>query len=110
MIEYEAGSELPDWEQFVQVNGDWLDLSTGYTFVVTVTALGAGSPTITKTIGIIGAAGTAPNAANPVPSSTVAWATTEIRTLALGTYEVEWTATRTADGKKLRKTEQLRIV
>lgn len=98
-LTYHRGDELPQWVATVTVNGTAPDLSTGYTFVVTVKQ-GDGTAVLTKSTNISGAT------AGVV---TVSWADAELDITA-GTYRVMLTATRTLDSAEWTVEDQLRIV
>lgn len=86
------GADLPDlaltWKDR---SGNLIDFSSGWTFSVKVGVV-AGTALITKTTNITGAA-TAPNL-------TISWATSEVGTLAAGSYVVEIIATETSDSRE----------
>ncbi len=65
--------------------GNTIDLSAGYTFVVTVGRQGAASPAIIKTAGITGAP-TSPNV-------TISWGASELAALSEGTWLLQVAAT-----------------
>lgn len=98
-LTYHRGDELPQWVATVTVNGTAPDLSTGYTFAVTVRQ-GDGTAVLTKTTNITGAS------AGVV---TVAWASDDLD-ITPGTYRVLLTATRTSDSAEWTVEDQLRIV
>lgn len=90
---YKAGAELPGltlpWQEELTRNTYTdLDLSSGYTFSLTLTGLGASTAALTKTTGITGAVG----------SVSVAWAADELD-LAAGVYKLELRARETATSK-----------
>ena len=92
-FKYRAGAELPDlaltWKD---TDGTVIDFSSGWTFTVTVTGRGDTVAVFTKTTGITGAAGD--------PNVTIAWAVAgEISVLAVGAYDLQLRARRTADSK-----------
>lgn len=91
---YPVGAELPDWPHaFYDRDGAIIDMSTGWTFQVTIGA-DLDNPTVTKTSGIAGADGTLGY------SVLTAWATTgELDQLTRGTYQVALRARRTSDSK-----------
>lgn len=89
---YRAGAELPGitlpWqEELTQDTFTNLDLSSGYTFTLTLVAPN-GTTALTKSTGITGADG----------SVVIAWATGELA-IATGTYEMRLRANETATGK-----------
>lgn len=89
---YRAGAELPGltlpWqEELTQDVWTDLDLTTGYTFSLTLVNA-AGTTALTKTTGITGADG----------SVVVAWAAGELD-IAPGRYELRLRATETATSK-----------
>lgn len=89
MLEVHAGDERPYWEPTVEVGGVADDMTTGYTFEVSVATSDTATPTVTKTTGITGGAAGA---------IVVAWASGELA-IAPGLYVMQLTATRTSDGK-----------
>lgn len=102
---YRRGAEDPDltlpWQE--ETSQDvWgnLDLSDGYTFTLTLTALGASSATVTKTSGITGADG----------SVAVVWAVDDLD-IAEGLYVLDLRARETATSKDrdYRPGDQIRI-
>lgn len=98
-LTYHRGDELPQWVATVTVNGSTPDLSSGYTFTVTVKQ-GSDAAVLTKTTNITGAT------AGVV---TVAWADGDLD-IAAGTYRVLLAATRTSDSAEWTVEDQLRIV
>lgn len=98
-LTYHRGDELPQWVATVTINGTAPDLSSGYTFSVTVRQ-GDGTAVLTKTTNITGAASGV---------VTVAWADGDLD-IAPGTYRVLLTATRTSDSAEWTVEDQLRIV
>lgn len=91
-VTYRAGAELPGltlpWQEELTQNV-WtdLDLSSGYTFTLTLTDP-AGTVTLTKTTNITGT----------TTGATVAWATGELD-IATGTYVLHLRARETATSK-----------
>ncbi len=96
-----AGADLPDlaitWKDR---DGTVINFATGWTFTVKVGPEG-GAASITKTTNITGAS-TAPNV-------TIAWATTEVGTLAAGRYVIEVTALQSADSRERKRSIPLLI-
>lgn len=90
---YRRGDEDPDltlpWqEETSQDVWEDLNLSSGYTFTLTLTPLGSTTATVTKTSGITGGDG----------SVAVVWAVDELD-IALNTYALNLTARETATSK-----------
>jgi len=90
---YEAGAELPGltlpWQEETAANVFTdLDLSSGYTFTLTLTSTAGGAAVLTKTTGITGTA----------TGATVAWAVGELD-VAVGPYEMRLRARETATSK-----------
>lgn len=99
-LRYFKADELPSWVGTVTVNGTAPDLSSGYTFRVTVSTDLDATATVTKTTGITGASGGV---------FTVAWATDELD-IATGNYVACCTATRTSDSAQWTVSEPLVIM
>lgn len=95
-LSYFQGDELAPWVGTVTVNGTLPDLSTGWTFTVTLAQWG--QTTITKTTGITGAA---------AGVFTVAWATGDLD-IAPGNWKAQLTA-RSVDGKEFTVEESVKI-
>lgn len=91
------GDELGVWQGTITINGTTPDLSTGWTFTVTMSK--AGETTLTKTTGITGATG---------GRFTVNWAQGELNRTA-GAWRVQITLRRTADGFEHTEQDTLNI-
>lgn len=101
-MDYYAGADLPDLQlAWYDSSAALINFASGYTFAVKVAPLGSTIATFTKSTGVTGAATT--------PNVTIAWAVSEIGTLATGTYDVQVQATRTADSKQRFFPDPLRI-
>jgi hypothetical protein len=98
-LDYHRNDERPYWAATITIDGATEDMSAGYTFQATVATSGTATPVLTKTTGITGSAGGV---------VTVAWATGDLD-IAVGTYEVQLTVTRTADGKDFTISDTLNI-
>lgn len=98
-LSYASGDERPSWQATVTVNGVAEDMSSGYTFGVTLTNVGTGTVVLTKTTGITGATGGV---------VTVAWATNELA-VAQGSYLAQLVATRTSDSAQWTVDEKVTI-
>ena len=86
-LRWHAGDELPHWVSTIRINDSTAtDLSSGWTFVVTLRQ-GTATPVLTKSTNITGAAGSV---------VTVAWADGDLA-VAPGTYRARLVATRTSD-------------
>lgn len=95
-LNYYRGDELAPWVGTVTVNGTLPDLSTGWTFTVTLAQWG--QTTVTKTTGITGAADGV---------FTVAWATGDLD-IEPGTWRAQLTA-RSADGREFTVEDTVKI-
>lgn len=96
-LSYYAGDELPAWEGTVTLNGTPPDISTGWTFTVSLTA--PGKTTVTKTSGITGTADGV---------FTVQWAAGELD-IDPGPWAVQLTAFRTADSRQFTVKDSIQI-
>lgn len=91
-MDYTQGADLPDLSlTWYDTNGALIDFSSGYSFTVKVAPLGSTTASFTKTTNITGSAS--------APNLVVAWGTSEIGNLGVGTYDVQVQAHRAADSK-----------
>lgn len=99
---YVQGADLPDLEiAWSDSNGHLIDFSSGWTFSVLVGKAGKAAE-FEKTEDITGAA--------TDPNVLIAWADTEINSLAAGAWSVLVKATRAADGKQRRMKATIFVV
>lgn len=101
-LDYYARDERPYWRATVEVEGQFEDLSTGYTFEVNIgpsPVTATSTPVLTKTVGITG---------GPDGLVTVAWVDGDLD-LDPGTYSVQLTAVRTSDGKDWTVQDKIKI-
>jgi hypothetical protein len=91
MVSYIQSAELPDIQiTWRDSDGDIIDYSTGWTFIVRIGMLGQ-SAVLEKTTGVVGN--------NTAPNIVITWSSTELNTLATGTYVLQVVARETASGK-----------
>lgn len=86
-----AGDELNPWIATRQVSGATADYSSGYTFAVTATLQGSSTYSFSKTTGISGAASGV---------ITVTWTSSDLGSLAAGTYDLLLTVTHNSSSKQ----------
>lgn len=96
-VEYFRGDELPAYQRPVTINGEAPDLSTGWTFTLTLRRNGL--TTLTKTSGITG---------DDEGTLTATWATGELN-IVEGLYDLQVTARRTLDSREWTFDDQLLI-
>lgn len=96
-VSYTRGDELPAWEETVTLNGATPDLSTGWTFEVTLSK--TGEDDISKTSGIVATSGGVVQ---------VQWAVNELD-ITPGTWRALLTATRTSDSRQWTARERVYI-
>ena len=94
-LTYTAGDELPHWSPTYVLDGADVDMSSGWTFQVTVAPVGSTTASFTKTTNITGT----------TTGCTVSWATSgELSTLAVGRYTARCRAQRTSDSHQATAT------
>lgn len=91
MVTYIQSAELPDIEiTWRDSDGAIIDFVSGWTFTVRVGVLGQAA-ILEKTTGITGN--------NTAPNLVISWSSTELNTMATGTYVLQVVARNTASGK-----------
>lgn len=85
-----VGDALNPWIVTREVSGATSDYSSGYTFAVTATERGSTTYSFSKTTGITGAASGV---------ITVTWTSSDLGSLAAGTYDLHLTITHTGSSK-----------
>lgn len=99
-LRYHRADERPYWQGTVTVNGVADDMTTGYTFRVTIATSLDATATVTKTSGIVGAADGV---------FTVAWSGSDLD-IAPGEYVATCTGKRASDDAEWTVTERLTIL
>lgn len=96
-----AGDELNPWIVTREVSGSNPDYSSGYTFAVTATSVGSSTYSFSKTTGITGATDGV---------ITVTWTSSDLGSLAAGTYELILTITHVGSSKQDSLSDRITVL